>query len=282
MRSPNVIGLDATATFSVGNGIDNPATRAGIYLAGPSGTMVGGPNGGGEANTIAGNDGKGVVVQGAAAGNSILRNSIRDNANVGLDLGADLVTANDAGDVDGGANDLLNHPEITGVVEVTGTVTVDFDLDVPAGDYRIEVFTNPTGPDPTGSGEGDVFEATTTITHTGSGPEGFQIVYSGASTDIVSLTATEESAGPAFGSTSEFSTVAAAGTLLVNSTGDSADTVPGDHRCDTGAVNADGPRRNASGWTHAILVRSVKCARPERRRASRSAARGSRTHSACG
>ena len=235
----NVIGLDATLAFPVGNGIDNPATRAGIYLAGASGTLIGGPNGGGEANIIAGNYAKGIVVQGTGTGNSVLRNSIHDNANIGLDLGADLVTANDPGDIDSGANGLLNYPDITDASETAGTVTVDFELDVAAGDYRIEVFTNPSGADDSGFGEGETFETATTIAHAGSGVESFQITYPGAGTDIVTLTATEESVGPVYGPTSEFSAAVTAGTALVNSTGNSGDANPGDHLCDTGASNSE-------------------------------------------
>ena len=98
---------------------------------------------------------------------------------------------------------------ISAAAETAGTVTVDFDLDVPAGDYRIEAFTNPSGADPSGYGEGETFESGLTVTHTGSGAESFQIIYlAGAPGDVVTLTATEDLGGSVFGATSEFSATA--------------------------------------------------------------------------
>ena len=116
---------------------------------------------------------------------------------------------------------------------------VDFDIDVPAGTYRIEAFTNPAGADSTGYGEGEVFAGPQTIVHTGSGPESFQLTYSGSVDEIVTLTATEDLGG-SYGSTSEFSSAAVVGAARVNSTGDSSDAVPGDHTCDTGGTNSEG------------------------------------------
>ncbi|MGI9604578.1 MAG: right-handed parallel beta-helix repeat-containing protein, partial [Acidimicrobiales bacterium] len=201
-----------------------------------------------EANTIAENTLDGILLAtSAGSGNALLRNKIVDNGGLGIDLSGGVedgfsVTANDVapGDGDAGPNDLLNFPVITAAVEAAGTVTVTFDLDVPAGDYHIEAFTNPSGADASGYGEGEVYENATTITHTGSGVESFQIAYTGANGDIVSLTATEESGGPAYGSTSEFSSAVTVPlvTLLVNSTGDASDAAPGNGSCDTGGTNS--------------------------------------------
>ena len=153
-----------------------------------------------EANVIADNTSDGVhLAADAGTSNTILRNSIHGNGGLGIDLGADGVTANT------GADSWLDHPTITAANAAGGTVTVDFDLDVPAGDYRIEAFTNPSGADPSGSGEGEVFGSGTTITHTGSGSESFQVTYSGSGGDVVALTATEDLGGGSYGSTSEFS-----------------------------------------------------------------------------
>ena len=138
----NIIGLDATASASVGNGADDPVTRGGIFLSDAVGTIIGGAAAG-EGNTIAGNDAKGVLVLGGSAqDNTIVGNELRDNVGVGIDLGTDGVTANDAGDADIGPNDLLNFPAITAVQRVAGDLVVDLELDVPAGDYRIELFGN--------------------------------------------------------------------------------------------------------------------------------------------
>ena len=48
----------------------------------------------------------------------------------------------------------------------------DFNLDVSAGDYRIEFFNN-TNNDPSGHGEGAIFIGHTNITHAGNGVEQF-------------------------------------------------------------------------------------------------------------
>ena len=87
-------------------------------------------------------------------------------------------------------------------------VTVDFELDAVAGDFRVEVFTNPAGADPSGFGEGEVYQASAVISHTGSGAESFQIVYAGSLGDEITLTATAQSVGPVYGATSEFSQAA--------------------------------------------------------------------------
>jgi len=261
----NVIGSNATAGIQVREATSQNNTIVGNVVGAlpddtprPNGTYgiqvhvgaannrIGGTNSL-EANLIANNGMDGVfIASDAGTGNSILRNEIRDNGDLGIDLAGGTedgfgVTDNDSGDADGpGPNDLLNYPEVTAAAESGGTVTVDFDLDVLAGEYRIDLYTNASGVDPSGHGEGEQWEATATVTHTGSGAESFQIVYSGAIADAVTLTATEESTGPVYGSSSEFSaryTVNPPATVVVNSTGDTGDATPGDGSCDTGGLN---------------------------------------------
>ena len=196
----NRIGTTADGLAARGNGLSGVSVGNGA-----TGNSVGGAAAE-EGNLISGNCGAGVEIVGTATStNSVIGNSIFSNGGLGIDLDNDGVTLNDADDVDTGPNDLLNFPVVTGAVESGGVVTVEFDLDVPAGDYRIEVFTNPSGVDPSGFGEGKTFRNTTTITHTGGGAASFQINYLGAAGDVITLTATEESAGPIYGATSEFS-----------------------------------------------------------------------------
>ena len=201
----NYIGVGADGTTPIPNlifGIDNGL--------GASGTLIGGTTAD-LANIIANNSIAGVIVfQGT--GTSILRNSIYANTGLGINLDEngdildfDGVTVNDVGDVDTGANDLLNYPVFTSITEFGGNLTADFDLDAPAGDYRIEFFTNPSGADPSGNGEGEIYQSAVTVTHTGSGLESFSHSFVGSVSDIIAATATEESAGPVYGSTSEFS-----------------------------------------------------------------------------
>ena len=109
----NHIGTDGGATIDLGNG------WVGITTVGSgAGTTTIGGIGAGEGNVIA-NNAVGVAIQ-TGSGHHMLGNSILANDGLGLDLGADGVTANDAGDGDTGPNGLLNFPEIENVQRVAG------------------------------------------------------------------------------------------------------------------------------------------------------------------
>ncbi|MDX1404915.1 MAG: DUF6701 domain-containing protein, partial [Woeseiaceae bacterium] len=205
----NYIGTDTGGTVDLGN------IRSGVEVRGdsvaansPLNTLIGG-DGANEGNVIRFNDLDGIRIRNIAVDVTILGNSIDNNSQQGIDLWPDAsnddVTENDAGDGDAGSNDLLNFPVITAAAETSGTIDVDFDLDVAAGDYRIEFFKNPSGADASGNGEGETFASAVTISHTGSGSESFSHSFSGSQGDIITATATEQSAGPVYGSTSEFS-----------------------------------------------------------------------------
>src|SRR5205085_3020862 len=92
----NKIGTNAAGTGNIGN------SSHGIELCcGAGNNTIGGTNAG-EANVIAFNGGVGVTVHGVmsgstgANGNRITGNSIHDNTGLGIDLGNDGVTPNDA------------------------------------------------------------------------------------------------------------------------------------------------------------------------------------------
>ena len=196
----NNVGYDASVSTPVPNGYE-AANRAGISISSAPQTLIGG-TGAGEPNLIAGNSSHGVVIF-DGTGNSIVSNVIHSNGGLGIDLQLDGVTTNDGGDGDSGGNDLLNFPVVTSATETAGTVSLDFDLDVPAGDYRIEVFVN-SAADPSGYGEGEsLVHSYDVVAHPG-GSAGYATTFSGSVGDIISLTSTEEIAAP-FGSTSEFS-----------------------------------------------------------------------------
>ena len=205
----NYIGTDVTGTLTIPNvrdGIDINANG----VDGSTNTLIGG-TGANEGNLIRGNSIYGVSVRGAQAlDNSILGNQIYGNVELDIDLNDDGITGNDPLDADSGSNHLLNYPMITSATETTGTLTVDFNLDVPAGDYRIEFFTNPSGAHGSGNGGGEVFADATTITHGGTGVESFSHSFAGSAGDIITATATEKLAGPNYASTSEFSTAVTA------------------------------------------------------------------------
>jgi len=107
--SGNRVGTDASGTLDRGNasdGIDAGSQSSDNIIGGV--TLNAG-------NLVAFNLDKGIEIEGIR--NEVRRNAIFQNVSLGLDLGADGVTANDPDDADIGANNLQNFPEI---VSVTG------------------------------------------------------------------------------------------------------------------------------------------------------------------
>jgi len=197
----NTIGLNEAQSGPIPNG-------SGIFIGNGPDNVIGG-TAANAPNVIASNNDQGIVISGlTATGNSIVSNSIYGNGKLGIDLGLDEVTANDPNDDDDGANELLNFPEVTSAFETTGTIDVDFDLDLKAGWYRVEFFTNASGTDTTGFGEGETRVDTTIINHLGTGSESFMTSFGGSDGDVITASCTECEDGAVcidFGSTSEFS-----------------------------------------------------------------------------
>ncbi len=244
-----------------GNSFTGPSPTFGytVWIYG-SGNTVGGvlPGAG---NTFTGADGAAVIVDPGASGNAILGNSIEgtraatvDPVQNGAGLGIDLeeatglpppdqlafgVTANDPGDVDAGANDLQNFPDLTSASAEGGTTTVEGSLSSQANEtYRIEFFSSPAC-DPSGYGEGEVFLGATSETTNGAGlvPFTAELPVSVAPGDVVTATATDEG-----NNTSEFSacvTVALGSddgvTYTVDTTEWADDANAGDGVCDDGS-----------------------------------------------
>ena len=229
----NLIGIGADGSTALGNGAN------GVRITTEDGHRIGG-TAAGAGNVIANNTEDGVMLQNATATlNPILGNDIYANGQLGIDLGNDGVTGNDGGDGDSGANDLLNFPEITSATESGGTVTVDFDLDVPAGDYRIEFFDNAVA-DASGNGEGETYvDFHDVVGHTG-GSASYSTTIAGSIGDIIAATATED-LGASYGSTSEFSgpvTVSPSGHLI---SGTVFEDVVGDVLADGSIGGANNP-----------------------------------------
>ncbi len=258
----NVVGHSTTAGLLIrSSGTTDNVVIGNIIGAGPDG-LTPMPNGGpgiqllaaparnriggtavSEANIIASNTGAGVALApDAGADNTVIGNAIRGNGGLGIDLSADGVTPNDAGDGDTGPNDLLNFPVIDEATVADSTVTVSGTLDAPVGTYRLELFTNPSGADPSGFGEGEVYETEVTLVHPGGGPQPFVAGFPGAVGDVVTATATEDLGGGSYGSTSELSAAATAVALTGATAQDRSQ-----RRTDTTALAGLDPTATAPG-----------------------------------
>ncbi len=197
----NLIGLRRDGSGLLGNILH------GVEIDIATGTIVGGtaPGTGNRIadSTQAGYDG--VRVRNTANGNSIRGNMIFGNGGstangLGIDLGPDGVTANDAGDNDTGGNSLQNFPVITSVTgryttRITGTLhskaSQTFTLD----------FHGSIAADASGYGEGDRWLGAASVTTGVDGNGSFSVAFTnlfGAGTSLAA-TATDTN-----GNTSEF------------------------------------------------------------------------------
>jgi parallel beta-helix repeat protein len=232
----NYIGVGADGVTPL------PNTGFGIFALAGDEILIGGTEEG-EGNIIQGatDDFPGILFVALGAGApaeikaqnlTVIGNSIYNNAGKAFDLAVDTEfeffpnaligpNPNDAGDTDEGPgyvdyitnnlNHLLNYPEFTSTETPEGSLTTDIEytLDVPAGDYRIEFFQNSTE-SPTGYGEGETFLGFQNITHTGSGEETFTTTLDVTVGDYIAATTTErgQATFSTFGATSEFSAAA--------------------------------------------------------------------------
>jgi CSLREA domain-containing protein len=195
----NFIGTDASGTVAVGN------SGSGVAIVGANSNTVGG-TAAGAGNLIAFNGGDGVSVSpGSGTANRILSNSIHTNGttaqHLGIDLGADGVSPNDAGDADAGANNLQNFPVVSNAVSNGATTTVAGALNSNASTaFRVEFFSSPTC-DPGGGGEGEQLLGFGDVTTDASGNAAFNVTLPNvAAGRVITATATDPS-----GNTSEFS-----------------------------------------------------------------------------
>jgi len=259
----NIIGLTASGAASA----HTPGTAGGMISGGifmtdaftATDVLIGG-TGAGEGNTVAdfttagiwvnlqagaevsvvGNTvrdtvgGPGVTVRGNGEV-AIHSNSIYGNGGIGIDLVGGTedgfgVTANDGGDGDTGANELLNYPVINSITG-DGTTAVGFDinLDVPSNPtngYRIDFFKN-IAADTSGHGEGEIHLGSVDVAHAGGNLQFVASFTANASVtagDVISATATRKTSGVTYDITSEFSAnvtaTPAASPLIVTSTAD--------------------------------------------------------------
>jgi trimeric autotransporter adhesin len=205
----NFIGTDAAGTGGVGNAFEgvfiwqDPASNPGG--PGPSNNRIGGAAPG-AGNLIAFNAGTGVTIgldpTDQSRGNRIFGNSIRDNGDIGIDLGADGPTPNDAGDADAGPNQFQNRPRIAQSIASGGTRTVTGILrGTPNSTFRIELFASSSA-DPGGFGEGEVFLGLVNVSTDVAGNAAFTLA---CPDDPARLVVTATATNLATGDTSEFS-----------------------------------------------------------------------------
>lgn len=194
----NLIGTTANGISSLPNGGD------GVEIATGGGNNQIGGAALNEGNLIAFNGEDGVQlddVGAAPTGNPILGNSIHSNDGLGINLGVDGVTGNDAGDTDGGANRRQNFPVITlvqtGSTRIAGTFNSTANTN-----FRLEFFNSPAA-DASGSGEGQTFIGALNLTTDGGGNAAFDQTFAPTTAigSFVSATATNLSTND----TSEFS-----------------------------------------------------------------------------
>jgi uncharacterized repeat protein (TIGR01451 family) len=168
------------------------AQLGGIAIFGASGTTIGGPLVL-DRNAIFFNTGNGIHVA-SGTNNTITRNQITNNGQLGINLGPAGVTANDPGDADAGANDLVNFPVLTPVAGgVTGTYN-----GVANATYTIELFSNGACA-ASGNGEGGTFISAVAIVTDGSGNAVIPFIAAPINQQITATTTDAD------GNTSEFS-----------------------------------------------------------------------------
>jgi parallel beta-helix repeat protein len=196
----NLIGVAADGVSALGNAGD------GVYITNSSGNVIGG-TAAGQGNVIAhngaGGTGRGVNIM-SGVNNAVEGNAIYANATLGIDLGGDGVTKNDASGHTG-ANNFQDFPVLVSITgdgtnaKVAGTMT-----GVAGNTYTIDFYDNATA-DPSGYGQGQVYVGSIQVTIGSGGTANFsatfaQPVASGAALTQWSVTATDAS-----GNTSEFS-----------------------------------------------------------------------------
>lgn len=138
----------------------------------------------------------------SGTGNRIVSNQIWGNYHLGINLNNEALTINDAGDVDGGANNTQNYPALTSATRSAANTTILGRLNSsPNGTFRVQFFANPAC-DSTGVGEGQYFIGETSVTTDANGFTPISTIVGGALPAGWVVTSTATDAG---GNTSEFS-----------------------------------------------------------------------------
>ncbi|MEG3909054.1 DUF4347 domain-containing protein, partial [Microcoleus sp. w2-18aC6] len=198
LSGPSTTGNSLFGNF-IGVGFDGTSpvpNITGVLIDGAINNAIGG-TAAGQGNTIANNLGSAVNII-AGTGNSIQNNSIFANLGLGIDLGNNGITANDAGDADTGANNLQNTPVLTTATASAGSVTVAGTFNsTPSTTFTLQFFANT----PPGT-QGQTFIASIPVTTDAAGNAAFNQTFPAAVTagQLITATATDTTSN-----TSEFS-----------------------------------------------------------------------------
>ncbi|MBN1148662.1 MAG: right-handed parallel beta-helix repeat-containing protein [Anaerolineales bacterium] len=158
----NKIGADASGAAALGNALD------GVLISDASGNSLG-DEVSQVGNQIAYNGRAGVAIAGVASGNPIRHNSIFSNFALGIDLGSDGVSLNDAFDSDGGPNLLSNFPTLTSMSSGGGSLTINGTFNgLSEATIDLEFFANQEC-DGSKYGEGQLYLGSASITTNASG-----------------------------------------------------------------------------------------------------------------
>ncbi len=228
----NLIGTQRDGAGPLGNSLH------GVFISSASDNSIGGTSSG-AGNTIAFNGGDGGFVE-SGVKNDLQQNAIFSNTGLGIDLGSNGVTPNDAGDGDTGANNLQNFPVLTLVSSDGSNTTVTGTLNSAANTtFRLEFFS--TGDcDPSDYGEGETFLGYLNVTTNGSGNKSFTIssLPSVSTSDFIVAVAT----ATASGNTSEFSKCSPVNPvdLILAKTGSSDTVIAGKNLTYTLTITNDG------------------------------------------
>jgi CSLREA domain-containing protein len=141
----------------------------------------------------------------SGTGNQIVSNQIYGNYSIGINLNNEVVTPNDFGDGDGGANNSQNAPALASATRGGSTTTIAGALDsVPNGTFHVQFFATPSC-DISGAGEGQYLIGEATVATNAGGTGGFSVVIPALVPLGWAVSTTATDAG---GNTSEFSNCA--------------------------------------------------------------------------
>ncbi len=187
----NYIGTDITGKEALGNGTD------GIWFYNNAYNNIIGGNEPGSGNIIAFNKRAGVHVggnTGPGTGNAILSNSIHSNGSIGIDLGGNGVTPNDAGDPDTGPDNLQNFPVPETISFSTGSVTIAGSLNSEASKTCTIQFFVSKAANSTDYGEGQNYLGSQSVTTGADGNALFTATFPVKSSwgTVITLTATDQ------------------------------------------------------------------------------------------